>query len=107
MDTDAKSGRSQRLTFTDGVYANTVWSRDANSVFFGLTTGATGIPDLFSQPTNGSASQEALLPSREKEYKYPLDASPDGRSLLYTTQSTTSPVASGCCRSPIEHRRST
>ena len=88
---DAKSGRPQRLTFTDGFYSAPVWSRDATSVFFGLRTGATGISDLFSEPTNGSASQEALLPSREKENKFPLDASFDGRSLLYTTQSTTSP----------------
>ncbi len=86
--TDAKSGRPQRLTFTDGVYERPVWSRDATSMFFGLTTGATGVADLFSQPTNGSASQEALLPSREKEYKFPLDASSDGHSLLYTTEST-------------------
>ena len=90
---DTKSGQPQRLTFADGDYLLPVWSRDATSVFFGLETGATGIHDLFSQPTNGSASQDALLPSREKENKFPQDVSPDGRSLLYLTQSTQSNAA--------------
>jgi Tol biopolymer transport system component len=88
--TDVKSGRSQRLTFVDGGYGTAVWSPDATAVFFGMGTGATGISDLFRQPTNGGASQEALLVDRA--HKNPVDVSLDGRYLAYVrapTQSTT------------------
>jgi Tol biopolymer transport system component len=87
--TDAKSGRSQRLTFVDGGYGSPVWSLDANAVFFGMGTAATGISDLFRQPTNGGASQESLLVDRA--HKLPQDVSRDGRYLVYVrspTQST-------------------
>ena len=87
--TDAKSGRSQRLTFSDGGYRFPVWSHDASVVFFGMSTQATGISDLFRQPTNGGASQESLLANRV--HKQPQDVSPDGRYLVYVaapTQST-------------------
>ena len=86
--TDAKSGRSQRLTFIDGAYGLPVWSPDANVVFFGMATQATGISDVFRQPTNGGASQESLLADRV--HKRPQDVSPDGRYLLYAAGPTPS-----------------
>jgi eukaryotic-like serine/threonine-protein kinase len=106
--TDAKSGRSQRLTFIEGVYVLPVWSPDANVVFFRMGTQATGISDVFRQPTNGGASQESLLADRV--HKRPQDVSPDGRYLLYAAGPTPStselPMLSLADRKSSPYRRS-
>jgi hypothetical protein len=87
--TDTNTGSTQRLTFVDGEYASPIWATDA-SIIVARATVATGLFDLFQQPTNGAATDEPL--NTERVHKAPQDISADARHLLYVTVPSQSAV---------------
>ncbi len=75
---DAARGTETRLTSDPGSEAMAVWLRDGRSIAFMADRG--GSPHLFRKDLVTGAEEE-LLP--EGRLQQPLDASPDGKSLLY------------------------
>jgi eukaryotic-like serine/threonine-protein kinase len=85
--TDAKSGRTRLLTFSDGGYSDPVWSTNTVVVFAKATT-ANGNANLFRLSTGGAALQESL--NEDRGHKYPQDVSRDGRYVVYVAAPTQS-----------------
>jgi Tol biopolymer transport system component len=76
---DAARGIASRLTSDPGLERFPVWSPDGTRLAFMATRG--GPANLYVKLANGSGSEELLLES--DLWKFPLDWSPDGKSLLY------------------------
>ena len=79
---DVGRGVEGRFTFDEAVDTRPVWSPDSRQVIF--MSGRNGRFDLFMKPASGAAEEQPLLVTAQD--KVPMDWSPDGRILLYTTQ---------------------
>jgi len=75
-------GVASRFTFDVAVENAPVWSPDGSQVVF--RSSRKGVHDLFEKPASGTADEQPLLVTSEA--KSPLDWSPDGGFLLYSTQ---------------------
>jgi len=75
-------GVPSRFTFDVAVDNAPVWSPDGSQVVF--RSNRKGVNDLFEKPARGTADEQPLLVTSQA--KSPLDWSPDGRFLLYSTQ---------------------
>ncbi|MGA2879572.1 MAG: protein kinase [Bryobacteraceae bacterium] len=76
-------GISTRFTFDLGAERMPIWSPDGSSIAF--TSNRDGPYNIYQKPSSGAGNDEALLKSGED--KFLQDWSPDGRFLLYATQS--------------------
>lgn len=76
-------GISTRFTFDLGAERMPMWSPDGSTIAF--TSDRDGPYNLYQKPSSGAGNDEALLKSGED--KFLQDWSPDGRFLLYATQS--------------------
>ena len=79
---------SSKMTFDSAPDGSPVWSADGRTIFFRSTR--SGASDLYRTPANRSGGDQLLLATPEN--KSPLDVSPDGRYLLFTTHSARSGV---------------
>ncbi|MGH9364437.1 MAG: protein kinase domain-containing protein, partial [Thermoanaerobaculia bacterium] len=76
---DVSRGIGSRFTFDAARESNPVWSAGGDRLFF--SSNKAGIGDLYEKAASGAGSEKLLLKS--ELWKEPLDASPDGRWLLY------------------------
>jgi dipeptidyl aminopeptidase/acylaminoacyl peptidase len=74
--------RTSRLTFDAATDHWPIWSPDGKWIAFDSTR--KGSHDLYMKPANGEADEQLLL--ADAEGKGVMDWSPDGRSLMYTSQ---------------------
>jgi Tol biopolymer transport system component len=79
---DVGRGVASRFTFDAASDARPIWSPDGSQVVFGSSR--NGVVDLFQKPASGATDEQPLLVTPQD--KTPLDWSPDGRVLLYSTQ---------------------
>jgi serine/threonine protein kinase/Tol biopolymer transport system component len=79
---DVGRGVESRFTFDTSVDFKSVWSPDGSQVIF--QSNRNGAYDLFQKPASGATNEQSLLVSPQD--KLPLDWSPDGRLVLYSTQ---------------------
>jgi Tol biopolymer transport system component len=77
-----KSGIASRFTYDVAVDAGPVWSPDGARIVF--LSSRNGRFDLFEKMTSGATDERPLLVTGQD--KAPQDWSPDGQTLLYTTQ---------------------
>jgi dipeptidyl aminopeptidase/acylaminoacyl peptidase len=75
--------RTSRFTFDAGADFFPRWSRDGSQIVF--TSNRKGAWNLYVQPANGAGSEALLLESPQN--KVATDWSPDGRFLVYQSQS--------------------
>jgi Tol biopolymer transport system component len=75
----------QRFTSDAAQEYNGVWSPDGGRLVF--ESNRNGILDLYEKHVGGSSTESMLLASAE--HKNALDWSPDGRHLLYASQTAT------------------
>jgi Tol biopolymer transport system component len=75
-------GVPRRFTFDAAIDNSPVWSPDASQVVF--RSNRKGVHDLFVKAADGTADEQPLLVTPQA--KSPLDWSPDGGFLLYSTQ---------------------
>ncbi len=80
---DVARGVASRLTSDPNVDYAPVWSPDGRRVAF--RSARNGVYDLFEKPASGAGDEQSLLVTLEG--KAPVDWSPDGRTLLYTSLS--------------------
>ncbi|MBS1828867.1 MAG: serine/threonine-protein kinase [Acidobacteria bacterium] len=71
-------GIETRFTFTDAANGNAVWSPDSRYLVYSTVGSTAGI---FRKETNGAGAEEKISDS-STDRDFPLDWSPDGRSLL-------------------------
>ena len=87
---DFARGIPTSVTFRGVVPNDPIWSPDGQRIAYGAAKGTTGPPNLFSQNTNGTGSEELLIESHDS--LWPEDWSQDGKFLLYSL--TTNDIAS-------------
>ena len=80
---DVSSGASTRLTFDPAPDVFPVWSINGDRIIF--ASGRTGTNSILQRPASGAGDDEMLLPTNGKNI-YTLDASPDGKYILYESQ---------------------
>jgi len=79
---ELKSGIASRFTYDAALDNGPVWSPDGARIAF--RSSRNGRHDLFEKTTNGASNERPLLVTGQD--KAPQDWSPDGKTLLYTTQ---------------------
>jgi serine/threonine protein kinase/Tol biopolymer transport system component len=79
---EAARGTATRFTFDAANEGIAVWSPDSSRLVF--ASARNGKWDLFEKPANGATDEQPLLVTARD--KVPLDWSPDGQVLLYTSQ---------------------
>ena len=78
-------GLRTRFTFDPAGARESVWSPDCSRIVF--NSNRKGHFDLYQKSSNGSGAEEVLL--EDIHDKYPESWSPDGRFILYRSQSST------------------
>jgi Tol biopolymer transport system component len=78
-------GIPRRFTFDAATDQNPTWSPDGRRIFFQSARKGGGFYDLYQKPVTGAGAEELLFESPEN--KNILDCSPDGRFILYASQS--------------------
>jgi Tol biopolymer transport system component len=81
---DVASGRHEKLTSAPAEENWLIWSRDGKRVVF--NSQRNGGLDLYQASSNGAREEEALLVDRDP--KWPVSWSPDGRFILYVISTT-------------------
>jgi Tol biopolymer transport system component len=86
---DLDRGTSRRLTFDPAADAGAVWSPDGTRIAFysGRRSGGGGVNDLYVTTLGQEAGEGPLLENTEN--KNTGDWSPDGRYILYSSQTPT------------------
>jgi Tol biopolymer transport system component len=80
---DLARGGKSRFTFDPADDINSVWSKDGGRIFF--TSDRKGQRDIFQKKVNAAEDEELIFASSEA--KNVEDLSPDGRLLIYNTNS--------------------
>ncbi len=78
---DLQRGTKSRLTFGPGNQLSPLWSRDGKLVYY--TSNIKGANHIYSKPADGSGSEQPVLETPELS-EVPIDASSDGRYLVYS-----------------------